>query len=117
MSFADELARMHTACDGVFGVSALFKPAAGGSTACRVEKHAPAPAFGFGEAQAVTPDALLRVVKAGLPARPKVGDRFELVAADGVTVTEAWRVITAPSIEDDDGLRYTVQVEAAALTP
>lgn len=113
MSFAAALAEMHAACDGVFGLAASFKPAAGGAHACRVEKHAPTPVLGFGEAQAAAPACVLRVLKSALPAKPRAGDAFEIFADDGVTVAETWRVLTPPTIEDDDGLRYTIDVEPA----
>ncbi|HYD87116.1 MAG TPA: hypothetical protein VEA80_06565 [Vitreimonas sp.] len=114
MTFEAELERMHAACDDAFGVRASFRPAAGGAHPCAVEKHAPAPAFGLGEAQAVEADLVLRVRTSTLPARPKKNDLFELFAADGVTVAETLRVLETPTIEDDDGLRYTIKVEAAS---
>jgi hypothetical protein len=114
MSFEAEIERMHAACDEHIGVRALFKPASGAAHACALERHAPAPAFGLIEAQAIVGDVVLRVRKSALPAKPKKGDLFEILGADGVTVAETLRVLAAPAIEDDDGLRYTIQVETVA---
>lgn len=106
MSFEDELALMHAAIDAGLGVDATFRPAAGASVACKVERFRPEPMFGLENAQARVPDELLRVLKSALPQRPKKGDVFEIGAED-------LRLIEAAYVEDDDGLRWTCKVEKA----
>jgi len=104
--FASVMGRVHSACDAIFGGDAVLRPAAGGAYPCKAELFQPEPEFGLGEARTVSPDVLLRVTKATLPAgvAPRVGDVFEVATAD-------WKVIAKPTTEDDDSLRWTVPVE------
>lgn len=112
MNFDAELDRVHAACDAAFGVRARFVPASGAAIeGLTVEKHAPAPEFGLGEAKAVIPDTLLRVTRAALGVlKPKKGDTFELLDAAG-KVTERLRLLAGATIEDDDAKRWTCKVE------
>ncbi len=104
--FDAALNRMHAKCDATFGVEATFRPAAGAAVpGVRVERFRPEPELGGQFATAPVADELLRVLKSSLPVRPKKGDVFEIG-------TEDLRVIEAPTVEDDDGLRWTVKVEA-----
>lgn len=98
------MADVHAACDDIFAHAALFKPAAGGEHACKVELFLPEPEFGE-TAKAVIPDTLFRVVKAQLPDAPKKGDLF------GLGARGMFRVLAAPTTEDDDGQRWTIKVE------
>jgi hypothetical protein len=109
VSFEAELELMHAAADAAFGVTATFRPKGGGPavTGVLVERFRPEPEIGLDHAQAVVPDELLRVMKSALPARPARGDVFEIGA-------EKLRVIATPTVEDDDGLRWTVKVESVS---
>lgn len=107
MSFSAEVERMHTAIDAALGVDAVYRPAAGVATPCKVERFRPEPEFGGDLTRTPLPDELLRVSKSALPKRPVAGDVFELTG--GV----ALRVLATPATEDDDGKRWTVKVETA----
>jgi hypothetical protein len=104
--FDTALDGLHAACDATFGEPATFKPAAGGETACTVERFAPAPEFGLENAKASIEDMMIRTLIAPLPSRPKKGDIFTTGSGD-------LRVLATPTIEDDDGRRYTIKVERA----
>lgn len=106
MSFENDLAQMHADCDEAFAPAAMFRPASGGAYPCRAELFRPEPEFGLDHARTAVPDMLLRVVKSALPKRPAKGDLVEMAAG-------AFRVIETPTVEDDDGLRWTVKVERA----
>lgn len=113
IDFEAEVARMHAGIDDVVGVDAMFRPAASAPVTCKVERFRPEPEFGLEHAKTVVADELLRLSRSALPVRPQRGDVFDLLAADGVTVTARLRVLATPTVEDDDGLRWTVKVEAA----
>jgi len=111
VDFDAALGLLHSACDSVFAVPARFRPQAGAPATCVVERFRPAPEFGLDDTKIVTADELLRLQRSALPQRPEKGDVFELLGPDGVSVTAKLRVIAAPTVEDDDGLRWTVKVE------
>lgn len=105
MSFFDDaIARVHSACDEIFGVEAVLRPAAGGAYTCVVELTQPEPEFAAGKAKTVAPDLTLRVVKSLLPVAPRKDDVFEVGTGD-------LRVLVAPTTDDDDGARWTCKVE------
>lgn len=114
MTFDAELDRMHAACDGVFGVAARFRPVTGGPIDCQVEKTAPSPAFGLGEAQTVAPEIVLRARRHWFgQGRPKRNDIFELLDVGG-NVSETLRVLSSATVDDDDDKRFSIPVERAS---
>lgn len=104
MSIFDDIAQMHADCDAAFAHEATFAPQKGAPVSCSVERFRPEPELGLNDARTPIPDELLRVLKASLPQRPARGDIF-------IIGSETRRVIAAPIVEDDDGLRWTVRVE------
>lgn len=111
-AFDAELDRLHAEADRQFGVQARFRGADGVNTPCMVEKLLPRPEFGFGKAKTTAPALVLMVQVAALPRRPIKGDVFDLIDADG-NVIETLHVQGAPTIDDDDGRRFTIKVDAA----
>lgn len=110
MSFFDSVMRdVHAACDDIFAHEARFLPAAGGEHACMAELSQPEPEFAQGDAKVITADWVLRVVKGALPA-PRKNDVFELTMPNNGL--KRFRVLAAPTTDDDDGLRWTIKVEA-----
>jgi hypothetical protein len=115
-AFESALDKLHAEADEVFGVQARFRSAdLAEPVACWVEKLQPEPEFGpiSGKVRTPAPALLLMARVSAFPRRPQKGDVFDLLAADGVTVTQTLHVIGSATIDDDDGRRYTIKVEAA----
>lgn len=111
-AFEAELDALHAAADEAFGVQARFRGADGANVLCMVEKLAPRPEFGFGKAKTTAPALVLLVQVAALPRKPVKTDVFDLLDAAGATL-ETLHVQSAPTIDDEDGRRYTIKVDRA----
>lgn len=108
-AFDAELDRLHAAADADFGVEMTYRAPNAQPVTVMAEKLTPSPEYGTGAARMVAAAFVLMVQVRSLPQKPVKDATFEETAAGGAK----WRVIASPTIEDDDGRRYTIKVERA----